>query len=283
MITVTQRIKKYSGISVFIRYIFAIIVSFLILLPILVLLITSLKTNNEIMSNPLALPRNWLFENYITAWNDAKIGKYFFNSIFYCVSSVVITAFVSAAASFAFAKLKSKATNFLYPILLSGTMIPVISIIIPLYLMLAKIKLTNSYFGIIIVYVATSIPFAILITTASMKSIPNALIESATIDGCSLWGVFIKIFLPLSRTPLITISIITFIRLWNDFLIAMIMNSKSAYYTLGVGLKSFIGEHSIQYDTLSAGLILAIAPPIIIFILLQERIVEGLTAGSVKG
>ncbi len=264
-------------------FIFSVIVCVIILVPLIVLFITSLKTNREITANPLALPQIPVWGNYIAAWVGANIGRYFFNTFSYCLAAVAVTIFVSATAAFAFAKMNLGITKFLYPLLLSGTAIPILSIIVPIYFMLAGFKMLNTFQGIVAVYVAISIPFAVLIMTASMKAIPDALMESAVIDGCSMWGVFFKIIFPLSKTSCITVGIITFIRLWNDFLIALILNQKSSAYTLAVGLKAFVGEHSIQYDTLSAGLILSVIPPIIIYLLLQESIVDGLMAGSVKG
>lgn len=264
-------------------YLLCIIICLLILLPLSLLVISSLKTNREIMTNPIALPTTPVWKNYVDAWKGAKIGTYFFNSLSYCLVSVAITSVVAAAASFAFAKMRLRATKYLYPLLLSGTTIPVLSIIIPIYFMLSRLKLINSFAGIVAVYVIISLPFAIMIMTASMKQIPDSLIESAVIDGCSLPMVFFRIILPLFSTSILTVGIITFIRLWNDFLIALVLNQKSSAYTLAVGLKAFVGEHSIQYSTLTAGLLLAVVPPIILYFILQERIVEGLMAGSVKG
>ena len=263
--------------------ILAVAICLLVLFPILLLLNSSLKTNAQVMANSLSLPTDLKWENYLQAWQGAKIGRYFSNSLIYCSSAVIFTCIFAAAASFAFSKMDMKATKYLYPVLLSGTTIPVLTIIVPIYFMLARFKMINSIYGIVTIYVVISLPFAILIMTASMKQIPDALIESAVIDGCSLFKVFIKIILPLSKTPILTVGIITFIKLWNDFLIALVITQKSSAYTLAVGLKSFVGEHSIQYNTLSAGLIMAVVPPIIIYFFLQERIVEGMVTGSVKG
>jgi raffinose/stachyose/melibiose transport system permease protein len=267
----------------FVKYSILTFATLLIMLPLLWLLMTSLKTNGEIRSNPLAFPTTWKFVNYADAWHAAKVNLYFFNTLLYCCVSVAIVLFISAAASFAFAKLPTKLTNILYPFLLSGTMIPIISIIIPLYFLLSDLKLLNSYSGIILVYTASCLPFAILILTAFLRTMPTALAESATMDGCTAWGVFLRIYLPLTSPALVTVGITTFIRLWNDILISLVLNSKSSFYTLGVGLKSFVGEHSVQLDQLSAGLILSILLPILLFIMLQKWIVEGLTSGAVKG
>ena len=276
---------KHKKISIkrMLVYIFALIAALVIIVPLLWLLMSSFKSNNEIFENPWALPKVFDIKNYIEAWFAGSIGTYFINTLFYSVVGVILALLFSAMAGFAFSRFNYKLTKWLFPFLLSGSMIPMISIIIPLWQMLAKIGLLDSYTGIIIVYAASSISFSVLILTGSMRNIPKAIEESAVVDGCGVIQIFTKIFLPLSKPSLVTVGTIIFIRLWNDFLVALVLNSKSKYYTLAVGLKAFVGEHSINYGQLSAGLMLAIVPPVMLYIILQKQIVEGITSGAVKG
>ncbi len=207
----------------------------------------------------------------------------FKNSLFLCTVSVVCILFLTALASYALSRFKLGINKYLYNFFLVGMMIPINAAIIPLFISLKTFGLVNTYPGVIIPYIGFGIPMGIFLMSSYMKGIPDEIEEAAIIDGCGLWGLFAHIILPLSRPIFATSAIISFMGLWNEFLFALVFLSGKEHQTVPLGLATFRGQYSTNHTTMMAGVVIAMIPTIIIYIMLRDNIMKGMTAGSVKG
>jgi multiple sugar transport system permease protein len=213
-----------------------------------------------------------------------NIGRFFLNSAILTVGTVALCLIVSAPAAYAAARFKFRGKNTLLLTILATSMIPGISILIPIYLLAITIDVLNSYLFMILVYSAWMIPQTIWFMKGFVEVVPQELEESALIDGCSWFGAFVRIVVPLIQPGLIAISILIFMFVWNDFLIGVILTTDDERRTVQVGLVRFIQDPiGVSWGEFMAFAMLAIAPVLVAFLLLQQRFVEGLTSGSVKG
>ncbi len=247
--------------------------------------ITSFKTNRELFQYPWSLPQSWNIKNYIRAWTAGHIGEFFINSIYVTTISVFFIVLISALASYALARMRFSANKWIYLLFVAGLAIPFQLVVVPLYLMLNHMRLTDMLNGLAMVYISLSLPFTIFFLTGFMKSIPLELEEAAIIDGCSELGVFWKVTLPLSSPGLITVTILNLFGIWNEFLLALILISKTEKSTIPLGLSKLqaMQTYAADWTTLFAGLVISMIPTLTLFIFMQKKIVSGLTAGALKG
>ncbi len=243
----------------------------------------SFKTNAEIFSSPFSLPESFYLENYTFAWTAGKLGIATLNSFIVCGVTLVLSMLIGSMAAFAIGRLRFKLAKPCMTFFLLGMMIPVHCVMIPLFTRFAKMGLSNSLTGIIIPYLTFSLPVTIFIMTGFFQSMPNELIESACIDGASIYGIFFKIALPLARTGLFVTGLMTFVANWNELLLAMVFISDDAKKTLPVSLSKFVGPYNTNYSQMFAAIIIAIIPTVIVYCIFSNQIVDGLTAGAVKG
>ncbi|WP_321005867.1 carbohydrate ABC transporter permease [Hungatella sp.] len=279
----SSQLRAGKKSTLVIIYIILIICSLCVLVPLGWLVSSSLKTYAELTADPWGLPKAFHFENYISAWKSSKIYRYLLNSLFVTVLSIVVTVVTCTPLAFILSRYKFKVNRYLYYLVIAGMMVPIHSVIIPIYMMAGNLNVNNSLWYISFIYGAFRIPFTVFILESFMENIPHEMEESAFIDGCSIWKMFCHIILPLSRDGVVTISILTWLSSWNELLVSMLLLSKQELKTLPIGLMGFIDEYGSDYAQLSAGIVIAIAPSIILFAIAQKRIEKGLTAGSVKG
>ncbi len=251
--------------------------------PIIWLFINSFKTKQELFQSPWTLPNSLNVENYIKAIVVGNIGRYFLNSIVITVSVVVITTLLSAMAAYGISRLRWKLSKFVLAVISLGIMIPAHATIVPLFSMFSKININNTYLAVIIPLVVFTLPIATLILTGFFSSIPREIEEAAIMDGCSIPTAFFKIIWPMTTPYLVTVAVITFIFAWNDMLFPQIFLSDPNMMTLPVGLNAFKGRYSTDYVGMIAAVVITIVPSIIIYSVLHRKIVEGMTAGAVKG
>jgi raffinose/stachyose/melibiose transport system permease protein len=271
-----------SKISRILAHIVLISYSVTVVFPILLVLFNSFKSTKEIFASPYSFPKNFTLDNYFKAWDTANFAVYFKNSIFVTSVSVVLILFVSSMAAYVLARFKFKGNLFIYFLFLVGLMLPMRLAIIPLFLLLRDLGLLNSYVGLILVYVASGLPFSIFILYTFFKSIPDELTQAARVEGCNSFQIYYMIMVPLIKPALSTVAIFNFIGLWNDFFFPYILLRNPDLYTLPVGISKFFGEYSTDWASLFAGLSLSIIPVIILFLILSKQFIEGLTSGAVK-
>ena len=244
----------------------------------------SLKTNAEIFGqNVIGLPQYWVWENYTRAMNTGHMEVYFLNSFIIAVATILITLVASAMATYAMTRLVWKGRDAMNKFFMLGLTIPIHAAIVPLYVVLGKVHLLNSYAALIIPYSAFSLAMGILICTGFMGDIPYDLDEAAFLDGCGVWGIFGRVIAPLMIPAVSTVGIYTFLQCWNELMFATIFNSKEAYKTLPVGVQGLAGQYSTEWGPIGAALAIATLPTLLVYVFLSKRIQDSFIAGAVKG
>ncbi|SDO38381.1 N-acetylglucosamine transport system permease protein [Paenibacillus sp. yr247] len=247
----------------------------------------SLKANSEfITSLPWQLPQTWKWSNFVEAWQRAKMGSYFGNSIVISFISTTLSLIVATLASYALSRIRGvKWAGFLQQFFLVGIMLPVILAVVPLYFLWVNLHLVNTKIGLIIIYTGLMLPFSIYYLSGFFKSIPHELEEAAAVDGAPLLLSFIKIFLPMAGPGIAAVFVVNFLWAWNEFFYALVFITRSVNYTVAVGLYylDVNAEVTAQWVYLFAGMLIALLPVLILYMLLSDQIAKGLTAGALKG
>ncbi|MBA2942579.1 carbohydrate ABC transporter permease [Paenibacillus sp. CGMCC 1.16610] len=252
------------------------------LYPIFLMLTSSLKTNIQILKNPMSLPTSISFAAYSKLVHQIPFFSYFWNSLVVSVVSVVLILLFGVMVSFYIARYPFRWNGALFFFFLLGMMIPIKLGIVPLFLLMKKLSMLNSIWSLVSVYTAIGLPLAILILTGFFRTLPKELEEAARIDGSSDFGVMWHVLLPLIRPALGTVMIMNFIMAWNDFFFPLIFIQDDAKKTIPVGMLSLFGQYSTDLSMLFAGLTLASVPMMVIFFLASKQFMEGMTAGAVK-
>ena len=265
-------------------YIILILWALISIFPVYWMLTFSLKTNAEIFGENVAgLPREWVWENYKRAFNTGNMPRYFINSLIVAISTIVITLAASVMATYAITRLKWKGRKRMNSFFMLGLTIPIHASIVPLYTTLAKLKLLDTLWALIIPYSAFSLAMGILVCTGFMGDIPYDLDEAAMLDGCGTWGIFFRVIVPLMRPAVATVGIYTFLQCWNELLFATIFVSSGQYRTLPVGVQQLFGQYTTEWGPIGAALVLATFPTLLLYIFLSRKIQESFIAGAVKG
>ncbi|CAN7591471.1 carbohydrate ABC transporter permease [Paenibacillus sp. LjRoot56] len=265
-----------------IQYLIAILFTILSLFPILLMLMSSLKSNIDILKNPFSLPTSPNFKAYVKLLDQLPYFTFLTNSIIVSVTSVLLILMFGSLASFYLARYSYRWNGALFFYFLLGMMIPIKLGIIPLFMLMKSLSLFNSLWSLILVYIAIGIPMSVLILTGFFRTLPKELEESARIDGSSELGIFVKILIPLMRPALGTVMIMNFITVWNDFFFPLIFIQEEAQKTIPIGMMALFGEYSTDWSMLFAGLTLSSLPMIMLFLLSSKQFMEGMTAGAVK-
>jgi len=279
-------LKKINTKKVFsstIMYVFLIIYAFITLFPVYFTIISSLKTDFDIFYKPFSLPEKLSFENYARAWKMSNFSGYFMNSIIFALSTCIILIFVSSMASYVLVKFGFSWRSKLLLYFLIGMMIPSQSVIVPLAYDIGKIGIKDSMTMVILMMVAFGIPQNILIYTGFMQSVPDELEEAAIIDGGGVFDVFTKIILPLSIPATITVTIINFLGVWNNFLLPLVFINKNDLQPIATGLLSFFGERRSDYSGVMAAIVISCSLPFLVYVFASDKIEKGLLEGGIKG
>lgn len=267
----------------FILIILAVFWLIITLYPFLFMLQTSLKSNIEYFSSTVwRLPKSINLENYVAAIESGFL-KYYLNSIFVSFSSIILIIASASMASYMIAKIKFKFNQAIFSYFLAGMMIPLHITLIPVYKITEYIGLYDTLTGLIGPYVAFSLPISIFILTGFIKEVPHELEEAAYIDGANIFQIFYLIIFPLIKPAVSTITIYNLVMLWNEFIYALVLISDPAKWNLTLGLWNFQGEYGVNIPLIMAALVLSILPLLLFYVVLQERVIKGMTAGAVKG
>ena len=246
--------------------------------------LSSLKSNLQVFKEPWSLPTELHFENFTKAWSVMRFSNYFVNSTLVVLISVVLILVVSAPASYVLSRVKFRGRTIISMIYTAGMGIPYPLLFIPLFVIMASIKLIDNLVGLTIVYISLSIPFTVYILTGFFSSLPTELEEAAIIDGCRDYQVFTKIMLPLASPGLITAAIFNFIGLWNEYQLALVFINSDKNRTISLGLYSL--SNSMQYTGdwvgLFAGIVIIMVPTIVLYVFLSEKMIAGITMGASK-
>jgi raffinose/stachyose/melibiose transport system permease protein len=263
------------------KYIVLTIFALSALYPFIWVLISSLKTDSEIFSKSFALPTVFQFNNYYMAWVIAKIGEFFGNSVLYTALSVMCILLFSSMVAYVITR---KANfRFLHSYFTLGIMIPVQVVLIPTFVLIKSLGMFNTRMGFICILIASNLSLAVFILSGFLKSVPRELDEAALIDGCSFARTFFSVILPISKPGLATVGTLTLLNCWNEYLYAYILLPAQAIKTITQGIYSMQGQYTTNYAYLCAGLIIAIIPVMLFYVIFQEQVIEGMTAGAIKG
>lgn len=272
---------KISGV---LQYSILIIWTLVNLFPLYWMFTFSLKENSEIFGeNIIGLPKKWLWSNYATALTTGNMGRYFFNSIVVTGSTILLTTLFALMATYALTRLEWKGRKLVNNIFMLGLTVPIHAAILPVFIILRSLKMTNSYQALIIPYVAFALAMAIMVSGSFMVNIPKELEEAACIDGCGVFSIFFRIILPLMKPAISTIGIFTFLSAWNELMFAVIFISDSKYRTLPVGIQTLSGSYTTDWGPIGAALVIATLPTLIVYCFMSKKVQKSLIAGAVKG
>jgi N-acetylglucosamine transport system permease protein len=256
-----------------------------VILPMIWLLYTSLKSNREIFASAWGLPATPHWENFVYAWVRAGIGRYFLNSVFVTVVSVALILLVSAMAAYALTRFSFRANRLIFYAFLAGLMIPTQLALVPLFFLINGMRLLDTYTGLIVVYIAFSLPFTVFVLSAFFRTLPHELAEAALIDGCTQTQAFWRVMLPLAKPGLVTAAIFNFLGIWNEYLFALVLISSERLRTLPLGLANLliVSHYESDWGALFAGLVMVMIPTLLAYSLLQGQLTKGITVGALKG
>ena len=280
---VAQKLRNISIAKILI-YIFLILFTVIQIYPFIWLLLFSFKNNMEIFgSNVAGLPHKLLWSNYQDALTNGKVLVFLKNSAIVTIAVLIISTVVICMASYAIARMKWKLSKTAMVMFLLGIMIPINATLLPLMIVFRKIHIVDTYWSVILPYVGFSLPMGIYILTAFLKTIPREMEESSMLDGCSIYGTFFRIIVPIMRPAIATVTIFTFIFSWNELMFATTFINSSSMKTLTVGIMEMVGQYTTQWGPIGAGLVLATLPTIVIYAILSNQVQKSLILGAVKG
>lgn len=258
--------------------------------PLVWMVSSSLKTQQTVFTDFRLIPAIPHVENYARAWTQGRFGIYFLNSLFYTAIVVVGVVTLAALAAYAFSRFSFRGSGLLYKLLLSTMLIPIPGAFVALYILLNQLGLIDQggsewlpRVGYLLPQINGGLPFGIFILKPFFDKIPKELEESAKVDGCGVLGVFRHIVLPLAKPALGVVALLTSLSAWNEFLLAYLVFSRHELMPLQRGLLAFHGAHLTEYPLLMAGMVISILPIVVIYLVMQRHIIQGITAGAVKG
>lgn len=264
-------------------YVVLLLQSLLIILPIFIMVNSSLKPSREIFKHPFGLPNPVTLKNFIKLFVTQNYGLYLMNSLIVSLSAIVIILIVSSFVSYALAKYTFKANKYFYMFFIMGLMLPIRLGTINLIQMFIKLNLFNTPFALIAVYSAMGIPAGVLIFTGFIRDIPNELIDAARIDGYNETMIFLRIIVPLLSPGIVVVAVYNLMPIWNDFWFPLILINKPKFMTIPLATAQLFGKHETDFGLLYAILTVAAIPPMLLFVGLSRYFIAGLTAGAIKG
>ncbi|MBN2980876.1 MULTISPECIES: carbohydrate ABC transporter permease [Cohnella] len=264
--------------------IFMFLLSLLFLYPLFLAIINSLKSFQEVMTDVIALPKSLAFENYSYVWNFIDYPRLFLNNAIITVLGLAGIILVSSIAAYKLARTKSRFSSIVYFLLIMPMLIPFQSIMLTVLQLAKNINLSDSTWGLGILYWGFGAPLAVFIYHGFVKGIPKEIDESATIDGASGFRLFFSVIFPLLKSVTTTIIIIDVMWIWNDFLLPLLMvNGSPSTKTLTLAAYTFVGQYTSDWQYAMTAMVMAVLPSIVVFMFLQKHIVKGVVAGAVKG
>jgi raffinose/stachyose/melibiose transport system permease protein len=265
------------------QLLFLLLLTAFAVFPFVMLLLTSLKTNKEFLDSPLGLPIDWTLSNYASVLKTADILSSFLNSLIITGFSLLGQLALGSLAAYALAKMEFKGKGIVSLALLIPLFLPIQTVIIPLYVLYSRLRLVNTYVGMIIIYIAGGLPLVVLTLTGFMKTIPREISEAAFIDGLSHFRTYLRIIMPLLKPAVATVVIISGLLIWNDFYLPLLMLSNSSIATLPMKIYIFVGEYETQWPKICVCITYMVVPLVAAYFVLQKYIIAGTMRGAVKG
>jgi len=268
------------------RWLLAVLMTLLALATIYPLLFTAnvaMKTRREYILDRFSLADSPHWDNVTAAWSTAGMDRYFLNSLMVVTAAVLLLLLLGSMAGFALSQVRFRGSGTLSLVFLAALFIPFQVIMVPLARVMDSSGLVDTYPGLVLAYVAQFLPFTIFLMTSYYRTVPAEIIDAARIDGNTLYGVYRRIMLPIGRPALLSVGILDALFCWNDVIIALLLMPSPEHRTLMVGVTSLRGQYSANIPTFAAGVLIAAVPVLLTYLVLQRQIVDGVTAGSMKG
>jgi len=264
-------------------FLFVLACSLVVGFPLLAVLLGSFKGQYDFYANPWGWPAAFNLDNYTYAWTTAQIPRFFLNSLIVAAATIALTLVLASCAAYGFSTFRFRGGQLLFTMFVVLLIIPVPITIIPLYVIMVRLHLIDTYFALILPYTAGSLPLSIFLLRSFFESIPQDLTDAARIDGCTQFGAFVRIILPISKPGLATVTILTFLNSWNELFLALIFIRNQDLMTLPIGLQTFFYQYRTDYIHLFAALVMSTVPIIVVYVAMQRQFIAGLTAGAVRG
>jgi len=272
-------------VIVTIIYIFLGFWSLIVIFPMLWVIYSSFKTDKEIFFSPWQPPTKLILDNFVRAFSKAMIGQYFLNSMIVIIPAIFFTLLLSAMTGYVLARFKFPGNRIIFYAFLGGMIFPVALALVPLFFLLDSLKILDTHFGLILVYIAYSLPFTVFFMTGFMKTLPSELLEAGIMDGANNIQLFFWIVIPLARNGLVSMGIFNFLGMWNQYILPLVLLTSRSKYVLSQGL-AFL-EHQQRYQSdwsgLFAAIVIVMLPTMIVYVIFQNQIQRGLTVGALKG
>jgi N-acetylglucosamine transport system permease protein len=279
--------RRDTGLGTAFAHLFLLGWAVLTGLPLLWALLTSFKTDEQILTDPWGLPSAARWDNWVRAWNEARIGRYFFNSVVVVSGSLTLTMLLGAMAAYVLARYSFRGRRAIYFGFVGGMMFPVFLALVPLFFVVKNLGLLGTLPGLILVYTAYSLPFTVFFLTAFFRTLPASVSEAALVDGCSHFGLFFRVMLPMARPGLVSVGIFNFLGQWNQYILPIVlMQGEGAEdrWVLAQGLTALaVSEgYAGDYSGLFAGMTIAMLPVLLAYLVFQRQVQSGLTAGHLQ-
>ncbi|MDO4866582.1 MAG: carbohydrate ABC transporter permease [Clostridia bacterium] len=273
--------RKPLTLQTVLKQLLCIFLSLIVLAPMYLVVINSFKTKNESARMNLSLPKQWLFENYATVFQKAKLMTGFMNSMIYALVATTVGVLLCSMAAYVLSRKRTRLNNFIYYFFICGLFFPVNYV--TLVRVFQWLNLTNTRLGIVLVFTSGMIPFCVFTIYSFVETIPKELDEAAVIDGARPAGLFFRVVLPLLKPTVMTCFILQFMGVWNDFLTPLYLSSKTKLHPMTMSVYQFFGRESSYWNLVFADIVLTIIPVLVVYGIGQRYIIGGVTAGAVKG
>lgn len=283
-------------ISKVIIYLILILLAVVIMVPVAWVFIASIKENSEFYGNPWTLPKGFYFQNFIDAWQTAKMGSYMFNSILVTALGILLLIVIALPAAYVLARFKFRSKKFWSVMFMAGLFINVNYIVVPIFLMLnngdkfmrgitGNPVFLNNLFVLALVYASTALPFTIYLLSGYFVSLAKDYEEAAYVDGAGYFRTMVQIIMPMAKPSIVTIILFNFLSFWNEYIISMTLLTKPEIKTLPVGLMNLMAaqKSAVQYGQMYAGLVIVMLPILIMYMCVQKKLTQGMTLGGLKG
>ncbi len=265
------------------RFVLACVFAGVAIFPLLYMVSLSFQPTSDILrSHPTLIPSNPTTANFVQAWTENDFSRFFFNSLAVSFGAVVITVVFASLAAFAFARYEFRFKELIFYLFLASLAVPSVDLIIPQYILMARLHLTNSLPGLSVIYASENLPFSIFLLRGFFEAIPKELEESFRLEGAGTLRVLTRLIAPLSAPALAVVAVFTFNFAWEEFVIALTLIDKASRFTLPIGLNFFIGEHTTQWGPLFAGSMFATVPSILIYVISQRWFRRGVSVGGIR-
>ncbi|MBX6384479.1 MAG: carbohydrate ABC transporter permease [Microbispora sp.] len=260
-----------------------VITALFVAIPLIYGVLGGFKTTRQLSSNPLGLPSPWVPENYTSVLGSGSFWRMIWNSTYIALLTTLVVVAVSALAAFVFARFAFRGREVLFTMFAAGLMFPFAVAILPLFVLLRMFGLLDNPLGVILPQAAFGMPMTIIILRGFFRAIPGEIEEAAILDGCSSFGFFWRILLPMARPALATVSVLAIVGSWNQFMLPLVVFNEDSLFTIPLGVQQFQGQYSTDVARVLAYIVVAMLPALGFYAVAERQLVSGLTAGSVKG